>query len=59
MYDYTEEEICMIVARDFYLSVENTPTKILEKILMKIEVELRERDLKKTVAKKRQSEKSS
>jgi hypothetical protein len=47
MYDFTEEEICMIVARDFYLSVENMPSEILEKIKMKIEVELRERDLSK------------
>jgi hypothetical protein len=47
MFDYTEEEIDMIVTRDFYVTIEKLPTEVLEQVKMKIEVEMRERDLAK------------
>jgi hypothetical protein len=52
MYDFTEKEKNALAAREFYWFVPNMPTKILEKVLVKIEVELRERDLRKTVLQK-------
>ena len=47
MFDYTEEEIDMIVTQDFYVTIEKLPTEVLEQVKMKIEVEMRERDLAK------------
>ena len=47
MFDYTEDEIDMIVTQDFYVTIEKLSTEVLEQVKMKIEVELRERDLVK------------
>jgi len=45
MYDFTNEELEMISAGDFYQSIPNLPLEVLEQIHMRIEVELRERDM--------------
>jgi hypothetical protein len=45
MYDFTEEEYDMMAAGDFYQSIPNLPLEVLEQVKMKIEVELRERDM--------------
>jgi hypothetical protein len=45
MYDFTEEEYDMMAAEDFYQSISNLSLEVLEKVKMKIEVELRERDM--------------
>jgi len=45
MYDFTNEELEMMTAGDFYHAIPNLPLEVLEQIQMKIQVELRERDL--------------
>jgi hypothetical protein len=47
MFDYSQDEIDMIVTQDFYVTIEKLPTEVLEQVKMKIEVEIRERDLAK------------
>lgn len=45
MYDFTNEELEMITAGDFYHAIPNLPLEVLEQIYKRIGDELRERDL--------------
>ena len=47
MYDYTEEEYAIMATEDFLLSINYLSPEVLERVKMKIEVEIRERDLAK------------
>jgi hypothetical protein len=45
MYDYNEEEILMMVASDFYQSIDKMPKEYLEQIYFAVGAELQDREV--------------